>query len=263
MERRTEVFKDNTLEKIKRILEVWDEKGTPRFYSVQVDGEPIVSRTNNPGEFDNVKAFIFHNTEQIRVAYYRGNETEPSEEAIYTIAREKEKSNGLSGVEIDERIAQALDAERRKWEHEQLKKELSDTKKELNEAEDHIDNLESLVEELKSSKNKLGNVHVGEVVSVMVESFLKRNVDKIKRLPGGSTLAGILADGGEGENKEPQKETEATYEKVEDEEDTWWSDVQKAFNEKELEYIQAIVTILAHEKNKIQDVFSIIQPGQK
>ena len=263
MEKRNERFQDNTLEKIKRILEVWDEKGTPRFYSVQVDGETIVSRTNNPGEFDHVKAFVFHNTEQIRIAYYRGNEIEPVEEVTYTVQKEKEKSGGLSGVEIDERISQALEAERRKWEHEQLKKELSETKKELTEAEDHIDNLETLVEELKSSKNKLGNVHVGEVVSVMVESFLKRNVDKIKRLPGGSTLAGILADNEGGENNEPQKETEATYEKVEEEQDGWWNDVQKAFNQQELEYVKAIVTILAHEKNKIQDVFSIIQPGQK
>mgnify|MGYP001597617415 CR=1 FL=1 len=148
MEKRNETFRDNTLEKIKRILEVWDEKGTPRFYSVQVDGETIVSRTNNPSEFENVKAFVFHNTEQIRIVYFRGNESEPMEEVVYTIPKEKEKSNGLSGLEIDERISQALEAERRKWEHEQIKKELSDTKKELTEAEDHIENLETLVEEL-------------------------------------------------------------------------------------------------------------------
>lgn len=261
MEKRNEIFRENTLEKIKRILQVWDEKGTPRFYSVQVDGETILSRTNNPSEFDNVRSFIFHNTEKITITYYRQLENEPVEEVTYVLQREK--SNGLSGLEIDERIQQALEAERRKWEHEQLRKELSDTKKDLTEAEEYIDNLENLVEELKSSRNKLGNVHVGEVVSVMVESFLKRNVDKIKRIPGGATLAGILADNSEGENKEPQKETQATYEKVEDEKDEWWNDVQNAFNEKELEFIKGIVTLLAHKKEEIETVFSMLQTDKK
>lgn len=257
MEKRNEIFRDNTLDKVKRILQVWDEKGTPRFYSVQIDGEPIISRTNNPAELELIKSFIFHNTERVVVTYFRGHENEPVEEVTYVI--QQEKSNGLSGIEIDERIQQALEAERRKWEHEQLRKELSETKKDLTEAEEYIDNLENLVEELKSSKNKLGNVHVGEVVSVMVESFMRRNVDKIKKLPGGSALAGILSDDSESENKEPQKESEATYEKVEDETDEWWNDVQNAFNEKELEFIKGIVTLLAHKKEEIEIIFSMLQ----
>ena len=261
MEKRTEQFTPHTLEIVRRTLDKLDELGEPKFYAVQVDGQTVVTRTNNPSEVDRVRGFLFHNSNQLRIIFYKGFDGDAVEEITYNISNNQSNMNGLSGLgEIDERIKQAVNSERRNWEHELLKKELSDAKKELGDAEDHIESLENLIDELKSSKNKLGNIHVGEVVSVMVESFMRRNVDKIKKLPGGTTLAGILADNSSNASSEHSENTEASFEKV-NEEDSWWSDVESAFNEKELDCIKAIVAILAGDKTKITTVLSLLQPN--
>lgn len=261
MEKRIEQYTPHTLEIVRRTLDKLDELGEPKFYSVQVDGQTVVSRTNNPSELDRVRGFLFHNSTNLKLIFYKGFEGDALEEITYNLSTTQHGTNGLSGLgEIDERIKQAVNSERRNWEHELMKKELSDTKKELGEAEEHIESLENLIDELKSSKNKLGNIHVGEVVSVMVESFMRRNVDKIKKLPGGTALAGILSDNSSNSNSETQESTEASFEKV-NEEESWWSDVESAFNEKELDCIKAIVAILAGDKSKITTVLSLLQPN--
>jgi hypothetical protein len=258
--KRTEVYRENTIENLKMFLDKKNQEGKSKHYCIYVDGNPIVSLTNNPSEVYSAKRYIFPGTSAMVVIYCHHETKEPYEEITYEVPKPVNAGNGLSGIEIKEQINSAIQAERQKWEHEQLKDELKDTKEELKEAEEYIDQMEKLVEELKGNKGKIGNVHVGEVVSVMVESFMRRNIDKVKKLPGGAALAGLLSDN-PNTGSEPTEETEATFEKVKDE-PSWWDDIKTVFTEEEVQIIQAIVAHFAQRKDQIKAVFEFLMKNQ-
>lgn len=257
----TEVYRENTLDNLKRFLENKRRDGKVINYCIYVDGNPVVKLTNNPSEVYAVKRYVFPGTNNVAVMYFEASANEPYLTTIYEVPKPVNNSNGLSGIEIKEQINSAIQAERQKWEHEQLKTELQETKDELKEADETISELEKLIEELKSTKGKIGNVHIGEVVSVMVESFMRRNVDKIRKLPGGAALAGLLSEN-PNTNSAPTEESQASFEPVK-EENNWWEDIKTVFTEEEVQIIQALISLFAQRKEKIKAVYEFLMKEQE
>jgi hypothetical protein len=214
------------IDKIKLHLQSQAEKGNPRYYEIFVDNLKAVQKTNDVGEFDSYEDYMTEDTEKIRILIYSSSSTSPrNDQYTYRMKKVAEGKNealppSLSGLEIEARMEEKLQGHRERWEHEQLRKELEQTKKQLEEAESYSDKLEAELLQFRSKKMHFGNVNLGELASVVVEGFVRRNPQILAKIPGAEGLAGVI----EQDNKDkanaaqnPSVESTASFKKAEDE----------------------------------------------
>jgi hypothetical protein len=214
------------IDKIKLHLQSQAEKGNPRFYEIFVDNLKAVQKTNDVAEFDSYEDYMTEDTEKIRILIYSSSSTSPrNDQYTYRMKKVAEvknetSSSSLNGLEIEARIEEKLQGHRERWEHEQLRKELDQTKKQLEEAESYSEKLEAELVQFRSKKLILGNVNLGELASVVVEGFVRRNPQILAKIPGAEGLAGVI----EQDNKDkanatqnPAPDTTASFKKAQEE----------------------------------------------
>ena len=211
----TEGYDQLKIDKLKLYLQTQAEKGNARYYEIFVDNLKAVHKTNDVAEFDSYEDYMNEDTEKIRILIYSTNISSPrNDQYTYKLKKEEAKqiqvANSLSGVEIENRIEEKLQSHREKWEYEQLKKELEQTKEQLKESEEYTEKLEAELVIFRNKKLHLGNVNLGELASVVVEGFVRRNPQMLAKLPGGEALAGIITE----DNNEKANTTNATTEET-------------------------------------------------
>lgn len=188
-----EVYDQFKIDKLKHFLEAQAEKGHPKSFEVFVDNLKAVARTEDPKEFDSYEFYMNENTEKVRILIYNSNLSPRNDQYCFTVRRNKaEKSlNGLG--EIEDFVQEKLAARDREHELNKLREDLEATRQELQETEEYAEGLEKEIQHLKENKFKLGGAHLGELTSIALESFVRRNVPSLaKFLGGGDALAGII-----------------------------------------------------------------------
>ncbi|HYG53128.1 MAG TPA: hypothetical protein VD905_19650 [Flavobacteriales bacterium] len=217
-----EKFEQNKVNLLQRYLQQQAEKNASRYFEIYVDNLKVVPKTNDVNEFETYHEFITPDTKLLKILIYSTSATSPRNEPHYYYFADENPVQPavqtLSGVEIDQRLSEKISAERQKWEADQQAKEFSETRKKLSEAEEYIEKLESQLSEYKGKKLHWGDVNLGELASVMLEGFVRRNPQLLAKLPGGENLAGII----EMDNKEKlqisqQPVAEASFSKKSDE----------------------------------------------
>jgi predicted RNase H-like nuclease (RuvC/YqgF family) len=172
-----------------------------------------------------------------------------------------EPEKGLSGVEVDTRIQESREQLRKEFEHERIQKENKELKGKVEELEKEVEDLEKANEELINSQSPLKGF-LGEIGSSFVESFIRRNPNVIKGLPGGEALAGLI----ETDNKRKEHEEQAPDSEVnfkpksesnslsEDERNaiTFVNQLKTQFTKPEFDSILLILQTLADHKGRIE-----------
>lgn len=181
--------------------------------------------------------------------------------------------NGINGLgNITQIIQEKLDAQKELLEKEKLLQELEDTKTKLQESEDYTDMLEQQLEQLKSQKFKLGNINLGELASVAMESMVRRNVHLLSKIPGGAALAGIIDEDTKEQEKQlmnPVASKEEAAASFQPKTETQLSQEQQGifdflqqlnthFNQQELEQLMHIIQAFAEEKKHLQTVAELL-----
>jgi hypothetical protein len=214
------------IDKIKLHLQSQAEKGNSRFYEIFVDNLKAVHKTNDVADFDSYEDYMTEDTEKIRILIYSSSSTSPrNDQYTYRMKKTIESKNEavtptLNGLEIEARIEEKLQGHRERWEHEQLRKELEQTKKQLEEAESYSDKLEAELLQFRSKKMHFGNVNLGELASVVVEGFVRRNPQILAKIPGAEGLAGVIEQDNKDKanaSQQPPVESTASFKKAEDE----------------------------------------------
>lgn len=101
----TKKFVDESVNKLKRLVVNFNERGDERFYAIKVDNEFCVSKTSNSNYFDDYKEFIDGTTESIEVVMYFGNSNNCNRHIFYL----KENALGSTpAVDVDKKISDAL-----------------------------------------------------------------------------------------------------------------------------------------------------------
>jgi hypothetical protein len=217
-------YEAEKVDKLKHLLNNYKEKGKPKPYEIFIDALKVVDKTEDPAEFDGYLDFMDDDAKELRILIYNSNASPRNDKHIFdlkpkeTERRSEEKGETLSGTEIDQRISNSLEAERKKWELQQLQQDYEKTKGELKEAEEYIEKLETALQEEKTNKFKLGKINVGELASVALEGFIRRNPKMLSKLPGGEALAGVIEEDNMEKRKaieEPEPETRTTFKKKE------------------------------------------------
>jgi hypothetical protein len=261
------------IDKIKLHLQSQAEKGNPRFYEIFVDNLKAVHKTNDVAEFDSYEDYMTEDTEKIRILIYSSSSTSPrNDQYTYRMKKLAETkseipTSSLSGIEIEARIEEKLQGHRERWEHEQLRKELETTKKQLEEAESYSDKLEAELLQFRSKKMHFGNVNLGELASVVVEGFVRRNPQILAKIPGAEGLAGVIEQDNKDKanaSQQPTADSAASFKKAEDETAEVLTEEEKGYLEfmKEIaeNFDQQEITILTQIIIKLEEDTAQLRP---
>lgn len=273
------------IERLKHHLESAAEKGRPKFYEVYVDNLKAVDKTCDPDVFDEYLVYMCEDTRMVKVLIYTSTETCPrNDKFIYTVTsaekeREEKRKGELSGLEVEEKIHAVVQQEREKMATELLKKELQETKEELEEAESYIDELEKKLSEAKSTK-AVQKENLGEVVSLALESMIRRNSHLLSGIPlVGQGLAGAVEQDNkrlEGVSQTPSlgEEAKVSFKRVRSDEPPtskesiseedkqtldYFQSVRQAFTEPELIQVLEIIAVLSNQKESIPSVLELLK----
>lgn len=209
----TEPYSAQKIENLFNFLQGSKDQGEAEDYEILVDAFKVVKRTNDLSRFESYSNFIQPETKSLTIVIYDGTSPRNTKH-IFNI--KEDSQNTLSGVDVDSRIEDKIRLEKEKWETDLLKKENEKLKEELTEAEAYITELEEKAEKVKDKKFKLGDVNMGELASVMLEGFVRRNPQMLAKLPGGEALAGVIERDNEDREKaltESPPEVEASFKK--------------------------------------------------
>jgi hypothetical protein len=260
------------IDRLKKYLEDMAAKAQPKFYEIFVDGLKAVPKTDNPADFDGYELYMNEDTEKVRILIYYTANTPRNDQYCFHI----QQQNGLSGINglgnINQMIQEKLDAQKEQIEKDRLVHELEEVKTKLRESEDYAEMLEEQVEQFKSQKFKLGNINLGELASVAMESMMRRNTHLLTKIPGGAALAGIIEeDTKEKENQllhpaAAQPEAEATFkpkteQKPGQEQQGYLEFLQQLnqhFNAPQLEKIMHIIQAFAEDTKQLDTVAELL-----
>lgn len=274
---RTEKYSPAKIERIKQVLLSNAEQGNQQDYEIFVDGFKVVFRTDDVEQFDTYTDFVDSDTENVTVVIYNGNSPRNDKHILLLKGEVPGQNNGLDGVDIDNKINEKIETERQKWDFDQLQEKNKGLKNELSEANDYIKELEESIDEMQTKKFSLGNINLGELSSVVLEGFIRRNPQILAKLPGGEALAGIIEE----DNQEREQnansaqtnedEPEVTFKKKSkddtpapelSEEEKGYLDfvrqLQEKFNQEQLPPVMEILDHLAKDINLIEPTLEFI-----
>jgi hypothetical protein len=265
----TEPYNQAKIDSIANLLAVNGEQGMPTDFEIFVDTLKVIPRTSNYERFDTYGDFVNADTKSVTIVLFNG-QSNRNDKYIFRLKKE-EVQEGLNGFDVDHKISEKLTAERKKWEFEQLQEKYNVQGKELKEANQYIDELEDMLEKHKNRKFHLGNVNLGELGSVMLEGFVRRNPQLLAKVPGGEALAGIIEeDNAEKATGLPlpthQQEAEVTIKKaphaaVSEEEQyyiNFMRQLKQAFDKEEFVQVMTILDHLCKDKALIDETLSFI-----
>jgi hypothetical protein len=275
-------FDQQKVDRLKSHLESMSAKGTPKFYEIFVDGLKAVPKTDEPKEFEGYEDYMTPETNQIKIVIYCSGASPRNDQYVYSM---KAKSNeealdfGLNGIaiksfttnELKELRLQRDQKAAYKDEIKELNEEVDGLYKELDEKKAYIERLEKVVEIAKANGNKIGGVHVGEMLSVAAESFLKRNAHNIEKSLGVEGLSGFFTETDESKTESKTlPETEVTLKKKNSSDNNTelseqdksflalFREIQKHFSQSEFDQIIEVVEKLSKDKSKIKVILDLL-----
>jgi hypothetical protein len=269
-----EKYSPERIDRLQNYLKTYSQRGEPLDYEVIVDGFKAVRRTNDPELFQLYEEHVSHETQSISVLLYAGSSRNCDKSIFYfneipEVLINKQKS--LNGLDIEERINAALAEERKKIKSENLIAENAELKEEIKELEKENEELSAKLEELYSSQSPLKSM-VGEVGSVMVESFIRRNPAMLAKIPGGSALSGLLESDmpqpaaiAEPEAEisfAPKSQTPPSIGEEEKAAIEFVGQLQERFTQEEFNEILAVLECFADDKSRIKSTLQILNPSE-
>src|SRR5690349_12428861 len=148
-----DVYDQLKIDKLKHFLETQFEKGHPKPFEIFVDNLKVVSKTDDPKEFDSYEFYMNEDTEKVRILIYNSNLSPRNDQYCFMVQKTMGGSKSLNGLgEIEGIIQEKLAARDREYEMNRLREELESTKQELEETEDYAEKLEEEIKHLKENK---------------------------------------------------------------------------------------------------------------
>jgi hypothetical protein len=264
-------FDQHKIDSLKRYLQRESEKGRTKDYEIIIDGFRVVSRTDDITEFDDYEQEIKSDTRNISILIFDGPGTNRNTRYSFSLQSDSSnRSNGsLNGLgEIEQVIADKLAEREREHDLQQVKEQLKATKQQLAESEEYSETLEQRIKDMES-KRFTNAVSIGEVASLVLNSLIKKNID---RIPGGQALAGLLgADEPDESTSSPNSSpAPVSFEKQSggnglDEQTqnrlALIEQMQQNFNEQQMIGVFSILDILVASPDKIDVLLMQLQPG--
>jgi hypothetical protein len=265
-----EKYEQRKIDNLIQYLNLYHQKGQPIDYEILVDGFKAVRRTSDPDMFSMFENFVTADTRSIEVLLFTGSSNNNEKRIFYfgEVPREREKEEGLNGMDVrslvDDEVKKKLQAK----EYESLREENSNLKKHITDLESEVEELEKYNARLEATRSPL-NSFLGDIGSNLVESFIKRNPKLMSSIPGGEALAGLLQqDNAEvidepesevsfkpkGTNASSSGEEHSSIKSLTEEEQAailFVNQLKEKFTKEEFDQVLLILQTLADDKSKI------------
>lgn len=279
-------FDQQKVDRLKTHLEAMASKGQPKFYEIFVDSLKAVQKTDEPSEFDGYEDYMTAETNQIKIVIYCSGASPRNDQYVFSMKAQNQAEAldlGLNGMEFrtftkgdlatlrNNRDKKSLETQ----EILSLKKEIGELNTELDEKEVYIAQLERGIETAKTNGNKIGGIHLGEIVSVALEGIVRRNTHLIAQVPALNGIAGIIdRDTEKTIEQSEQPEGEASFKKKEqttsapiltDQEKEFlklFKEIQKHFTEEQMQQVIDILESLSQNKAQIRPVLELLLESQ-
>lgn len=275
-----DVFSQQKVDRLKTHLESMAEKGKAKFYEIYVDSMQAVPKTDDPKEFEGYEDYMTPDTHGLKILIYNSGNSPRNDKYMFSMkakTQEEAFDMGLSGLGYKSYSTKDLDQlrlerEKKLKEHievHDLKKEIKDLNAELDEKEQYIQKLEAGIEKAKANGNKIGGMHIGEIVSVALEGMVRRNTHLIAQVPALEGLAGIIDKDNDRPAAIQQPDAEVSFQKKSEsgpalsEQDkeflALFKEIQRHFTETEIGQIIEMLEALSKDKTKISPVLELLQ----
>lgn len=274
-------FDQQKIDRLKNHLVAMAGKGQAKLYEIFVDTLKAVPKTDEPNDFDGYEDYMTPDTEQIKIIIYTSSLSPRNDQYVFILKarnREEATSLALSGLPAKTYTRNSLsewrDIQEKKsaeaMEIANLKRTISDLNKENAELEEENEQLAAAVLAAKENGNKLGGVHIGDIVSVALEGLVRRNTHIIAKIPGASELAGLIEKDNtktpelSQENKEvsfKKKEiitSEPVLSQQEKEFISLFHELQKLFSPEEITQIIEVLDAMSKDKAMLPDVLEYL-----
>lgn len=103
-----EDYTPERVQRLKRIIENLQNKGRIKMYSITIDGEIIVAKTEDIEEFDDHLDFVEADSKVIEIRTFFGSSPNCNLYQFYVNGMPRQTSGGLGAIEINDRIQEAL-----------------------------------------------------------------------------------------------------------------------------------------------------------
>lgn len=259
-------YNEFKIERIYQILKNQEKLGQSTNYQIFVDTFKVVPKTDDLSLFETYSTFVDANTQSITIQIYDGGSNR-NDKHIFRL--QGEPQSPLNGVEnIEKKIHDKLEEERKKWKQVQLEKKHKKLKKAYANLEKEKQQLERDLAEAKSNKHKIANINMAELASEALGSFVRNNPQILNGILGGQTLSGAV--GGNNTAQHPQETTyqEVTFskkkkrgkkKKLSQEEKAlleFGKQLQERFNDQEILLIMQLLDYLAKDKSLIKKILN-------
>lgn len=245
---------------LKQLLLNNEQNGKHLEYEIKVDDLKIVPRTSDASQFKLLEDAIYPDTKAVTIILYEGQGKSSDKHIFYLKENNQvESAPALSGLDVDKKVTEKLDAYKKQMEYEKLEEKNRELSTQLTEAEEYIGELEVKLEIEKEGKLKLKGVHFGEIASVAAESIIRRNAHLLSRIPGAESLAGIIME--DSETKKEQRESshqgETTFQSADETEPLseddqekldWLKGLEARLDENEMIQFCDLVNLITSEK---------------
>jgi hypothetical protein len=177
----------------KGILLGKSQKGKPVDYEIRVDGLAVVSRTNDPAQFDEYKKYVIDSTNTINVILYEGQSRNNTNHMFVKYKEVKQQWQPYMDLSPEQAKDMIIAHEKRQWENDELKRENERLRKKLEDAEDEQEESEETITKLEQ---KIINRHKnwGHIASYALEGAIRRGIPFIAKIPGAEGLMKFLED---------------------------------------------------------------------
>lgn len=265
----TDQYDQLKIDKLKHYLEAQAAKGLPVAYEIFVDNLRVISKTDDPKEFDSYEYYMNEDTEKVRILIYSFGLSPRNDQYCFMVQKTVggKSLNGVQGMEaiMEEKLA----AREREYEMNRLREELQTVREELAETEAYADKLEKDIQNLKENKFKLGSMDLPAFVGEVVGSWVKKNPQVLARLPiAGEALAGLIqSDGatnsqlittGNESNASFQKETTNGLSEEERRDLTYLQGVKEKLTEEQREGYNLVLHAMIQEPQLIAIILDLI-----
>ena len=278
-----DTFDQPKINRLKTHLESNAAKGQAKYYEIYVDNLRAVQKTDDPNEFEGYEDYMDPDTSQIKIVIYSSGASPRNDQYVFSLKAKNSREaldQGLDGLTFQtftkNDLTQLRVARDKKnsdvLEIQSLKQEVGELNEELDEKVAYIERLETGIEQAKANANKLGGVHLGEIVSVALEGLVRRNTHLIAQVPALNGLAGIIDKDSERTTNpvpHPAPESEVTFKKKEEQPEApglneqqkyflqLFSVIRQHFNEKQFEQVMDLLEYLSKDKTKLEAALAL------
>lgn len=135
----TKSYSDESVNRLKRLLQNHTRRGEKRFFAIKIDGEFCIYKTSDIRHFDDYKEFVDANTESVEVVLYFGRSNNCNRHIFFL------KNIPLSGVnapvDVDKKIEEALAQKDQEFLIRTLKKKVKKQAALIEEMEEELNEL--------------------------------------------------------------------------------------------------------------------------